>query len=108
MNFSGALRCSHGHVTDVRGGLLFVKFIDPALIERFRHAGPGLNQHCFFLATNSGRKQKHPSEKNHKEHVRSDTYTILSILRKILPISASRNPPIVTPHSQRRANKLSS
>src|SRR5881398_2875194 len=59
-----ALRCSHGHVANVRGGLLCVKFVGPAFIERFRHAGPGLYEDHFLLAMCPGREQEYPSEKN--------------------------------------------
>jgi hypothetical protein len=59
-----------------------MKFFDPAFVQRFRHAGAGFNQDDFFLAENSGWKQKYPPKKNSNEPVRSVAHTILSVLRK--------------------------
>jgi len=49
------------------GRLLLVKFVNPILIKRFRHAGAGLDQHDFFLAASGGREKKRSTEKNREE-----------------------------------------
>jgi hypothetical protein len=44
-----------------------VKFVDPILIERFRHAGPGLDKDDLLLATDDGREREQPSESQRQE-----------------------------------------
>jgi len=52
-------------------GLLLVIRLDPALIERLRHAGAGGHQHGFFLALGDGRKKKAQYKKSNKKPVQS-------------------------------------
>jgi len=68
---AGALRGSRGHVANIGRGLLLVIRLDPALIERLRHAGAGGHQHGFFLALGDGRKKKAQYKKSNKKPVQS-------------------------------------
>src|SRR6267378_1440870 len=68
---AGALRGSRSHIANIGRGLLFVIRLDPALIERLRHAGASRYQHSFLLAINDGGEKKGHHKKQNKKRMHS-------------------------------------
>src|SRR6266478_6124424 len=64
---AGALRGSRGHVANIGRGLLLVIRLDPALIERLRHAGAGGPPARFFPGPRQWQKEKSSIQEKQQE-----------------------------------------
>ena len=81
-----ALRGAHCHVPDFRRRLLLVVRLDPVLVERLRHAGAGLYQHHFFLASNGRGHKNSEYDKSDKIIIGFRAHSILSAFRNSFQI----------------------